>query len=139
MHLHSGQLIGKPAGGSPLLTGRRAVGTPLLIGRWERKPLIGRQSDRRIPPSGHWSKEYKELVLMKGTKSHYFTQLFTIFNQKQLLFSQIRLITNRFLLAWGSENRATLGSFYATLNQIVIDQNIFCMLINCEYNLNSMC
>ncbi len=64
-HLHSGQLIGKPAGGSPLLTGRRAAGTPLLIGRWERKPLIGRQSGRRIPPSGHWSKEYKELVLNK--------------------------------------------------------------------------
>jgi hypothetical protein len=68
MHLHSGQLIGKPAGGSPLLTGRRAAGTPLLIGRWERKPLIGRQS----PPSGHWSKRYKELVLKKGTMSQYF-------------------------------------------------------------------
>jgi hypothetical protein len=84
MHLHSGQLTGMPAGDSPLLTGRRAAGTPLLIGRWERKPLIGRQSDRRIPPSGHWSKEYKELVLKKGTMSQNFNVVF---------FSQIRLVT----------------------------------------------
>ncbi len=111
MHLRSGQLIGNPAGGSPLLTGRRAAGTPLLIGRWERKPLIGRQSDRRIPRSGHWSKEYKELVLKKGQCHNIFHVVF---------FSQMRLFTEGCLLAQGPENQATLGSFYAALNYYVV-------------------